>query len=412
MINFRMLKLSDPWLWSAAGGLVLVGLFAIFSCTYSMQIKLGGDALLYVKRQLSSILIGGVGLAIFTYLDYQHLKRAAPYFYGIMIFMLAVVLFGGISSQGAQRWFQFGPFSFQPSELSKIFLVISLALFLSKRVKLKGLWDPIFLLAMVGAPFLLIFKQPDLGTALVFFFILLGMLTSAWSSPKLLILLVTPLLSILFRPVIYLWVAYLLVLVLVLFLSRASLWDWILVLGVNIAVGVAVPFIWGMLKAYQQKRILAFLNPGLDPYGAGYHSLQSKIAIGSGGLFGKGFLHGTQTQLQFIPEQYSDFIFSVIGEEFGFIGSAAVVALLLIIVWRAFTIAVEAADLFGYMLASGVAVMASFHVIANIGMTLGLLPVVGIPLPFVSFGGTALLMNMISLGILQSVCMRRQKLIF
>jgi len=157
---------------------------------------------------------------------------------------------------------------------------------------------------------------------------------------------------------------------------------------------------------------LAFLNPAADPFGAGYHTLQSKIAIGSGGFWGKGFLHGTQTQLQFIPEQHSDFIFSVIGEEFGFLGGVAVLGLFGLFVWRALTIASEVPDLFGAFLASGIAVMTAFHMAANIGMTVGLLPVVGMPLPFVSFGGSSLLMNMISLGILQSLSMRRQKLIF
>jgi rod shape determining protein RodA len=412
MINFRLLKLSDPWLWAATGILILIGFFAIFSCTYSMQLKLGADAWLFVKRQFLSLLVGTVGLAIFAYLDYKHLKRLSPYFYGAMLIFLGLILFGGGGSSGAQRWFQFGPISFQPSEISKIIMVIGLAAFLSVREKLKNLQEVGVLLAMVGLPFLLIFKQPDLGTAIVFVFILIGMLASSWSSPKLLILLVTPIISVLLRPFIYFWLVYLILIALALFLSRASLWDWVLILGVNILVGVAWPFIWGMLKAYQRQRILAFLNPSSDPHGAGYHSLQSRIAMGAGGLFGKGFLRGTQTQLQFIPEQHSDFIFAAVGEEFGFVGAIFVLSLFAIIVWRALVIALGSPDPFGYLLASGIAVMTTFHVFVNVGMTLGILPVVGIPLPFVSYGGSSLLMNMISVGILQSIAMRRQKLIF
>jgi rod shape determining protein RodA len=412
MINFRMLKLSDPWLWLSAGLLILISLFAIFSSTYSMQFKLGGDPLLFVKRQLFSLLVGIVGLAVFSYLDYKHLKKLAPAFYGVMLLLLGLILFTGGEGGGAQRWFQLGAFSFQPSELSKIIIVIALAVFFTERKKMSGVLDAGALLLMVGIPFLLIFRQPDLGTALVFIFILIGMLASSWASPKLLILLVTPMISVLLRPLLFVWLAYLLAIVVILFLTRASLWDWILILGANIAVGIAVPFIWAMLKPYQQLRIVAFLNPGADPHGAGYHSLQSKIAIGSGGLFGKGFLRGTQTQLQFIPEQHSDFIFSVIAEEFGFIGASFVLSLFGVFIWRAYAIAAQAFDQFGNLLASGIAVMTSFHVIANIGMTLGLLPVVGMPLPFVSFGGSSLLMNMIALGILQSIYMRRKKILF
>jgi rod shape determining protein RodA len=412
MINLRLLKLSDAWLWISDGSLILIGLASIFSCTYSMQIKLDLDPLLFVKRQLFSLLVGGIGLAVFSYVNYVHLKKAASYFYIIMLALLGAILIGGIGAEGAQRWFQLGPFSFQPSELSKIIIVICLAAFFVEKRKLKTFWDAGLLLLMVGAPFLLIFKQPDLGTAMVFVFILIGMLGASKSSPKLLVLLVTPMISIVLRPMLYVWIVYLLMIALVLFLTRASFWDWVLILGLNIAVGVAMPFIWGMLKEYQRQRIISFLNPGSDPYGAGYHSLQSKIAIGSGGIFGKGFLRGTQTQLQFIPEQHSDFIFSVIGEEFGFIGAAAVLSLFAVFVWRSIVIASEAIDLFGYLLASGIAVMTTFHVFANMGMTLGLLPVVGMPLPFVSYGGSSLLMNMVSLGILQSIAMRRKKILF
>ena len=411
MFNFRMLKLSDAFLWIAMSALIIIGLLAIFSSTGSMQIKLGLDSLVYLKRQFIAFLVGAVGMALFCYFDYQHFKKAVPYFYGIMLIFLIAILFAGAGSQGAQRWFQLGFFSFQPSEISKIIMVICLASFFSKRKNL-GSWDSLALLSLVGLPFILIFKQPDLGTALVFVFILVGMLTSSWSSPRLLALLVTPMLSMLFRPVLILWIIYLLLLCLILFLRRSSFIDWLLILGINIGVGVAMPLIWGMLKVYQRQRILSFLNPASDPYGAGYHSIQSMIAIGSGGFFGKGFLHGTQTQLQFIPEQHSDFIFSALGEEFGFIGAITVVFLFAIVIWRALKISSEAIDGFGSLLASGIAVMTAFHVFANIGMTLGLLPVVGIPLPFISYGGSSLLMHMIAIGILQSVAMRRQKIIF
>lgn len=411
MLNLRLLKLSDALLWIAIAVLISIGLLAIFSSTGSMQLKLGIDAWMYVKRQFISLLVGMAGLALFCYLDYKHFKKAAPYFFGVMLLGLIIILFVGSGSQGAQRWFQLGFFSFQPSEISKIIMAICLASFFSERKKL-GTLDALTLLGLVGLPFILIFKQPDLGTALVFVVILVGMLSASRSSPKLLALLVTPMLSMLFRPILILWLIYLLTLGLILFLRRSSFMDWLLIFGVNIGVGLAMPLIWGVLKVYQRERILSFLNPASDPYGAGYHSLQSMIAIGSGGFFGKGFLRGTQTQLQFIPEQHSDFIFSAIGEEFGFIGAIIVICLFAVVIWRGLKIAAESIDNFGSLLASGIVVMTAFHVFANIGMTLGLLPVVGIPLPFISYGGSSLLMNLIAIGILQSIAMRRQKIIF
>ena len=412
MINFRMLKLSDPLLWFAVVALIVIGFIAVFSTTYHLQAKLELDPLYFVKRQFLSLLLACAGLFFLTYLDYRHLKRAAMVRYGLTVFLLLVILFTGSSAQGAQRWLQLGPFSFQPSELSKLTLIVALAVFLNERRRLTGWWDAGYLLLLVGVPFLLIFKQPDLGTALVFIGILLGMLAASEASPRLLLLLITPLISALLRPVIVLWLAYILALVIILFLSRASGKDWLLILGLNIGVGIAVPLFWGMLKAYQRQRIAAFLDPAADPYGAGYHSLQSMIAVGSGGLFGKGFLHGSQTQLQFIPEQHSDFIFSAIGEEFGFLGSLIVLGLFALLVWRALVIAAESRDFLGRLLASGIATLFSFHVFANMGMAIGLLPVVGIPLPFLSFGGTSLIIGLAGVGILQSISMRRHKIIF
>jgi len=371
MINLRLLKLSDGALWSAVALLALIGLLAIFSSTYSMQIKFGSDPLFFVKRQLLSLLVGMAGMALFAYLDFKHFKKGAYFLYFLMILLLGAVLVTGSSAQGAQRWFEIGNYSFQPSEVAKIVMVIFLAAFFSNQKKLKG-FNFLSLFVMVGIPFLLIFKQPDLGTALVMMVIFMGMLAAAWSPSKVLIL----------------------------------------IIAIAIGVGIAFPYIWGMLKTYQQHRIIAFINPASDPKGAGYHSLQSLIAIGSGGLFGKGFMHGSQTQLQFIPEQHSDFVYSVVGEEFGFIGAAFVLFLFGIIIWRALDLAAKSDDPFASLLSLGIAVMIGFHIFANIGMTVGLLPVVGIPLPFMSFGGSSLLTNLVAVGILQSISMRRRKMFF
>ncbi|HVN66788.1 MAG TPA: rod shape-determining protein RodA [Candidatus Sulfotelmatobacter sp.] len=408
MISWRMLKLSDPQLWAAVVALIFIGLLAIFSSTF----KSSFDAWFFVKRQLLSLLLGLGGLAVFLYFDYRHLKKASPYFYTLSLLFLAGVLFAGASALGAQRWVQLGPFSFQPSELSKLSLIIVIAAFFSERRKFNSLWEIGALLVLFGLPFLLTFKQPDLGTALVFAAILIGMLAASDTSPKMLLIITTPLVSLLLRPIFYLWIVYLIAIAGYLFLTRAKFSDWALILGLNLAVGVALPFIWHMLKVYQRQRIVAFLNPGADPYGAGYHTLQSMIAVGGGGFFGKGFLQGTQTQLQFIPEQHSDFIFSVIGEEFGFLGSLLVLGLFALIVWRALKIAGQARDRLGGLLAAGIATMLTFHVFANVGMAVGILPVVGIPLPLMSFGGTSLFVSLAAVGILQNIAMRRHKIIF
>ena len=196
MINFRMLKLSDPWLWFSAGALIVIGFTAIFSATYQLQIKADLDPLIFVKRQFMSLLLALTGLCLFTYFDYKHLKKAALFLYGFTIVLLVAILFTGSSAAGAQRWLQLGPVSFQPSELSKLTLIVALAAFFSERKKIQSFWQAGYLLALVGIPFLLIFKQPDLGTALVFFAILLGLLTAAEASPRLLIFLVTPIISI------------------------------------------------------------------------------------------------------------------------------------------------------------------------------------------------------------------------
>ncbi|MBI5078694.1 FtsW/RodA/SpoVE family cell cycle protein, partial [Candidatus Saganbacteria bacterium] len=186
MINFRMLKLSDPLVWVCVGSLVLIGFFAIFSATYGLQVRAGADPFVFVKRQLFSLLIAVAGMLVFTYLDYKNLKKAAPFIYGAILLLLAVVLYTGSSAQGAQRWFQVGFFSFQPSEVSKLVIIIALAVFIGERKTVNSLPEAFCLLLLVGAPFGLIFKQPDLGTAMVFLAILFGMLAAGAASPRLL----------------------------------------------------------------------------------------------------------------------------------------------------------------------------------------------------------------------------------
>lgn len=408
-----MLRHSDMLLWLGVGLLILVGFMMIFSCTFSQQSREGDDPFYFTRRQFFAFVIGLLGLFFFSCMDYSHLKGASWFLYGISIISLSIVLFRGFTIFGAQRWVAVGPVSFQPSEISKLILLISLASFLGeRRGEIKSILNLIPPLMILGIPFILIFKQPDLGTSIILFAIFTGMLVWAETSAILLIILVTPLLSIILKSNTYIWLFYLAALAVYMWQIKVKLMDYIIIFAGNIGIGYAVAKMWGMLKDYQKARLLVFLNPESDPLGIGYHSLQAKIAVGSGGFFGKGFMHGTQTQLAFIPQQFTDFIFSAIGEELGFLGSVAVIALFMLVLFRAIALAGEARDFFGSLLAAGIAVMIGFQVLVNIGMALGLLPVVGVPLPFISYGGTALVMNMCAVGILQSIAMRRHKLLF
>jgi len=280
--------------------------------------------------------------------------------------MLVVVMAFGMITSGAQRWIRMGSLSFQPSEFVKISLIIALAKFFEKPPNREGfnLKDlPIPFLFLV-VPLVLILKQPDLGTAIILFLVLFSVLLFVkvrWSS------------------------------LLILALSGASI----------------LPLLWRFLKEYQKKRIYTFFNPSLDPLGSGYHIIQSKIAVGSGGIFGKGFMKGTQCKLGFLPEQQTDFIFSVLAEEWGLIGSLLVISLYVVLIFWGLRIAVSAKDRFGAILAFGVVAMLFWHVFINIGMVVGMMPVVGIPLPLLSYGGSFMVSTLMGVGLLLNVSMRR-----
>jgi rod shape determining protein RodA len=286
------------------------------------------------------------------------------YFVGIVL--LLVVLFYGKYVGGSKRWLIIGPVSFQPSELVKIAVILALAHYYSKDAKTRGftLRELIRPAMIVMLPVILIVMQPDLGTA--------GLLVLIAGS-------ITVFVKIERRSFAFL-----------------------------IACGtILVPLIWFFLKEYQKKRILVFLNPDRDPLGAGYHIIQSKIAIGSGMLSGKGYLKGTQNALSFLPEEHTDFIFSVLAEEWGFLGSIALVLLFLILIIWGLNVAYGCREPFGTILAVGVTAMIFWQAFINIGMSMGLLPVVGVPLPFVSYGGSSVLTTAISIGLLLNVSMRR-----
>ncbi len=324
----------------------------------------------FVIRQGIGFLINLVIILFFCHYDYAKLKSFFKPLYLVNLLMLLAVMFIGTSALGAQRWIQIGPITVQPSEFAKLLMIICTAALLSERVgQFNNVKSILPVGLFIGIPFLLVLKQPDLGTSLVFLAIGFGML----------------------------------------FVSHIKM---TIVRNIFLSCLVFAPIGWQFLKDYQKERIVVFLNPNADPFGAGYHIIQSKIAIGSGMLFGQGLFQGCQSQLNFLPENHTDFIFSVIGEELGFLGCIGLLFLYFILIYRGLVIARECRDPFGMLLATGVISMWTFQILVNVGMTCGIMPVTGIPLPFMSYGVSALTTNMISLGLLLSVHIRQQAMIF
>lgn len=358
-------------------------------------------------------IIGGIGLAIALMLaayPYQNLILWRWPIYAVITLSLLAVDIIGTTELGAQRWISIGGFNVQPSEFAKVGMIITLAAILQSKPASKII-NIVQALALTSIPWLLVFIQPDLGTSLVFGAITLGMLYWANANPCWLLLMVSPLVSaILYSVYLNGWLFWM---VIVAVLAWFSL-PWyrlgsIAAVLINIVSGKLALVFWGLLKDYQKDRLVLFLNPEKDPLGGGYHLIQSRIAIGAGEMTGQGINQGSQTQLNFIPEQHTDFIFSAIGEEFGFIGGVVVLLVFWLLCWRLIHIARTSQDNFGGLLAIGVLSMIVFQVVVNIGMTIGLAPVTGIPLPWISYGRSALLTNFIALGIVESVANHRPK---
>ena len=312
---------------------------------------------------------GCIGMILVVAFDYRRLDRYAYLVYGAVIVALVLVPLVGRVAGGSRRWITLGPVSIQPSEFMKLALVITLAHYFARTAAVRlGLRDMILPALLTIPPAILVLVQPDLGSAAMLGFVLISMLVLGGVRLRWFALLAAPV--VLLSPL----------------------------------VG---PMAWHHLKTYQQQRILTFINPELDPRGAGYHIIQSKIAVGSGMLWGRGFLRGTQNHLNFLPEQHTDFIFSVFCEEFGFVGAAALMVLYLGLLLRGLSIAARARDRFGALLVLGVMSIVFWQVVVNVGMVTGLMPVVGIPLPFFSYGGSSLLGLLVGIGLIMNVSMRR-----
>ena len=363
----RAIRHLDPVLLASAVLLALYGLLMVYSATNQGLRTLGEDPAFYLKRQLLFLTLGLIALLVASTFDYRLVKVYAPIAWAGTVFMLLLVLTPlGSETAGAQRWINLFGFQFQPSEAAKPILVAMLAAHISEirgEMSLQQVWR---LSGFAMVPMFLVFLQPDVGTTMVFAAILVGLLVVGGAKAKHI---------------------------------------GILALVALIALGGA--FRLGIVKDYQIARLTGFIDPAEDPLRAGYNRQQAEIAIGAGGLTGRGYLQGTQTNLDFVPEQHTDFIFTVVGEELGFLGAIMMLILFAVLLWRGFRIAVISKDPFGRLLAVGIVVMLAFQVFVNVGMTLGIMPITGIPLPLVSYGGSALITNLVAVGLLLNVHMRR-----
>jgi rod shape determining protein RodA len=339
-----------------------MGVATVYSATHSPGTHgLTGLAL----RQLTWLTGGVVGMLLLLTFDYRRLERSGALIYGLVLAGVLLVPIVGRVGGGSRRWITLGPVSLQPSEFMKVALVILLARYFARtRPSRLGLTDAVVPLLLMAVPAAAILAQPDLGSAAVLGIVSLTMLVLGGVQLRWLAAMAAPLV-------------------------------------------VLAPLLWGHLKGYQQRRILTFINPDMDPLGAGYHVIQSKIAVGSGMTWGKGFLQGTQNHLNFLPEQHTDFIFSVFAEEWGFIGAMVLMALYLALVLRGVLIAARSRDRFGVLLVLGLTSIVFWQVIVNVGMTTGLMPVVGIPLPFFSYGGSSMFCLLLGVGLVMNVSMRR-----
>lgn len=378
-MNFKRLKFIDKSFLTALFLICILGLIILSSAGSSIN----SDPYYYMKKQLSWMILGiGLAVAVLIY-DYTQTEKIARYLYIISIIILIWVLAFGEEVRGINGWIKLGPLPMvQPAEFTKILLILSFGDFLSRRKgHINTLKDMLPCFAFMGFPFLLVALQPDLGTALVYISITLVMMFIAGANPRVLIRTIAG--GILL-------VAFLLVL--------------------HFCFNMPLP-----LDTYQINRLIVFLDPyndGQGGRGAGWNTIQSLIAIGSGGFSGKGLFNGTQVQLNFLPEHHTDFIYAVIGEELGFIGSVLIVVLYGILLIRTVMISFNAKEQFGSLITAGISAMWLFHIFENIGMSIGLMPITGIPLPFLSYGGSALLANFIGVGLILSVNVRGKKLVF
>jgi len=350
--------------------ILVLGTMLVWSATSGNEALTNGDSTAYLKKHLVNIAIGAVLFVMVLATDHRWVRILVPVVYGASVIGLGLVLVMGTTINGSRSWLMLGGLSVQPAEFAKLAVVVGLALVLAERMESSrrrtvGTVEVVLMLAIAGLPALLIILQPDLGTMLVLSATVFGVLAVSGAPRR--------------------WLVSL------------------FAVGV-VAAGAAISM--GVLKQYQINRFMAFTDPALDPRGAGYNTTQARIAIGNGGLFGQGLFHGSQTRAGFVPEQHTDFIFTVAGEELGMIGAGVLIVLFGIVLWRALSISLNSADMFGRVAGAGIACWFGFQAFQNIGMCLGIMPVTGVPLPLVSYGGSSMFASLMAIGLLQNIHLR------
>jgi rod shape determining protein RodA len=390
--------------------LILIGLAMVYSATADDALTLT-ESLWF--RQGIFFLLGGVIAAAIAFVPPKVFYVVAyPLYFLTLILLFILARQGGLESHGAMRWVSIGGINFQPSELAKLAYLLALARLLSNhQLSLYRLTSLILPGILFIIPFLLILKQPDLSTALVFVAITLAMFYWNGFCLKQLFILVSPIISIIAASNQIAWAVVIVMVFIVLMKLRIHLQFLILVLVLNLATGYASYMVWnGVLKDHQRSRILTFLDPTRDPRGEGYQVIQSRVAIGSGGVTGKGFGQGSQTNLSFLPEEHTDFIFSVLGEQFGLVGSAITLFFFYIFLMRIMTVCTIHRNRFLNLVVVGTVAIFFFHIVVNIAMTLGMMPVTGLPLPFLSYGGTFVITCMVLMGLILNMRAQGYKL--
>jgi rod shape determining protein RodA len=359
----------DRILMLAVLALLVLGSLLVWSATSHRDDLTGGDPTAYLRKQLVNLCIGVVLMVVVMATDHRWVRIVAPVVYLASIGGLVLVLTAGTTINGSRSWIDLGGMSIQPSEFAKLAVVIGMALLVAERHDGRraavGAAEVVGMLLIAAVPAALIMLQPDLGTLLVLSATVFGVLAVSGAPRR-----------------------------------------WLALLMAGGVAGAVSAFAGHLLKPYQVDRFLAFTNPDLDPRGAGYNTEQARIAVGNGGLFGQGLFHGSQTRASFVPEQHTDFIFTVAGEELGLVGAGVLIALLGIVIWRALAISALSTDVFGRVAAAGIACWLGFQAFQNIGMCLGIMPVTGVPLPLVSYGGSSMFATLMALGLLQNIHLR------
>ncbi|RMF54430.1 MAG: rod shape-determining protein RodA [Calditrichaeota bacterium] len=400
MVSERFQRI-DPILPLTVLGLVGCGLIALYSTSQSL-LQAGGE-INYFQKQLFWAFLGISGMIILAFIPTRWIFKHAWTVYAIAVVLLIAIDFIpglGFKGYGASRWIRIGGIRFQPSEFAKLATILALSRYLSwERLNINELKPFAIASSIVLLPFALIVRQPDLGTALALAALVLPMFFWVGLSLKNLFKIIAPLLVLIASFQEYAFYSVMILIAAYLIFTEWKFFSGLLYFILNALMGLVTPMLWNQLADYQKQRLIVFLNPEKFSKDAGYQIIQSKVAIGSGGWLGKGFLQGSQTQLRFLPEQHTDFIFAVIGEEFGFIGVMVVLTLFLIMLLRMTQLAGFFRNRFQSIFTIGVVTSIAFHMLVNVGMTIGFFPVTGLPLPFLSYGGSALITNLMMVGI-------------